>query len=185
MRLLGISGSVREKSFNRGLLRAAVDVAPNDVTLSIFDISEIPVYNADFDGENQPEVVRNFKRAISESDALLIATPEYNASFSGVLKNAIDWASRPLSSTPLMDKPAALMGASGGPSGTIRAQAALLQVLVSCGVRVMPKPGVVVRHAGSLCDDTGLLTDEETRNRIREQIEALGEFSSGLNGGSL
>jgi chromate reductase, NAD(P)H dehydrogenase (quinone) len=180
MKMLAFAGSIRSASFNRGLIQAAKELALPEMTFEIYEISDIPLYDADDDGEIQPEPVVRFKDAIAAADALLIATPEYNASFSGVLKNAIDWASRPLSETPLMNKPAALMGASGGMSGTIRAQAALLPVLASCGVRVLPKPGVVVRQARALCDETGQLTDDVTRDQIGKLVADLAEFARRL-----
>jgi chromate reductase, NAD(P)H dehydrogenase (quinone) len=182
MNILAFAGSLRADSHNRKLLRAAEELAPEGVTIRLFELDEIPLYNGDDDGEHQPEPVRQFKQAIAEADALLIGCPEYNASFSGVLKNAIDWASRPLASTPLLNKPAAIMGASGGMSGTARAQTALPPVLMSCGVRVMPKPGVVVRQAASVFDENGRLTDSDTREQIKNQVEALVEFAHRLNG---
>jgi chromate reductase, NAD(P)H dehydrogenase (quinone) len=181
MKILGISGSIRKKSFNRGLLRAAKDVAPEGVEVEIYDVADIQPYNADVENADYPASVTGFKDAIAEADALLIACPEYNGSFTGVLKNALDWASRPVSSTPLLGKPAAMLGASGGPSGTARAQAALLPVLMGCGVIVMPKPGMMVRNSASLFDDDVNLTDEDTRDRIRQQVEALVTFASKLN----
>jgi chromate reductase, NAD(P)H dehydrogenase (quinone) len=182
MKILGISGSVRNGSFNRGLLRAAQDVAPEGVEIEIYDIEDIQAYNADVDRVEPPAEVQAFKAAIADADALLIACPEYNGSFSGVLKNALDWASRPLASTPLMGKPAAMVGASGGPSGTARAQAALLPVLMACGVITMPKPGVMVRNSASLFDEDINLTDQDTRDRIRQQVEALTVFAKKVNG---
>jgi chromate reductase, NAD(P)H dehydrogenase (quinone) len=181
MKILGISGSIRKKSFNRGLLRAARDVAPEGVEIELYDVAEIQPYNADVENADYPASVTAFKDAIASADALLIACPEYNGSFTGVLKNALDWASRPMSSTPLLGKPAAMLGASGGPSGTARAQAALLPVLMGCGVVVMPKPGVMVRNSASLFDDDVNLTDEDTRERVRQQVEALVTFARKLN----
>lgn len=177
IKILGIPGSLRADSFNRGLLRTACDLAPDGVEVEIYDIDEIDLYRADVDRVEQPEPVKAFKQAIADADALLIASPEYNASFPGVLKNAIDWASRPLAETPLMQKPAAVMGASGGMSGTARAQAALLPVLTACGVLVMPKPGVLVRQAASLFDDNGRMTDPDTREQIRKQVASLVEWT--------
>ncbi len=177
MKILGICGSVRQGSFNRGLLCAAQEEAPEGVSIDIYDIESIQPYNADVEKEQAPQAVAAFKSAIAGADALLIACPEYNGSFTGVLKNALDWASRPVSTTPLMGKPAALVGASGGPSGTARAQAALLPVLMGCGVVTMPKPGVMVRNSAGLFDDDINLTDQDTRDRIRQQVEALVTFA--------
>ncbi len=182
MKILGVSGSIRKKSFNRGLLRAASEVAPEGVEIELYDVADIEPYNNDVENVASPASVEAFKSAIAEADALLIACPEYNGSFTGVLKNAIDWASRPASSTPLLGKPAALVGASGGPSGTARAQAALLPVLIACGLIVMPKPGVMVRNSASLFDDEVNLTDQDTKDRLRQQVEALAVFAGKLNG---
>jgi chromate reductase, NAD(P)H dehydrogenase (quinone) len=177
MKILGISGSVREGSYNRRLLEAAGELAPEGVAIEIFDLDDIPPYDADADSGDRPEPVARLKQAIADADALLIASPEYNASFSGVLKNAIDWASRPLAETPLMGKPAAVMGASGGLSGTARAHVALAPVLDSCGVLVMPKPNVMVRQAAKVFDEDGRLVDSDTRDHVRKLVEALVEWT--------
>lgn len=182
MKILGISGSIRKKSFNRGLLRAAQELAPEGVEIELYDVADIEPYNGDVESVATPESVTSFKAAIADADALMIACPEYNGSFTGVLKNALDWASRPAVSTPLLGKPGALVGASGGPSGTARAQAALLPVLMACGVIVMPKPGVMVRNSASLFDDEINLTDQDTRDRVLQQVEALATFAGKLNG---
>jgi chromate reductase, NAD(P)H dehydrogenase (quinone) len=182
MKILGISGSVRIDSFNRGLLRAARDQAPMGVELEIYDVSDLPLFDADVEKVGAPRSVSEFKIAIANADALLIACPEYNGSFTGVLKNAIDWASRPAATTPLSGKPAAILGASGGPSGTARAQSALLPVLYACGVIVMSKPGVMVRHSATLFDENVNLVDPDTRDRIRQQIKALTAFAHRING---
>jgi chromate reductase, NAD(P)H dehydrogenase (quinone) len=175
--ILGIPGSLRRGSLNRALLRVARDVAPEHVDIQIYDISDIPLYNADVQEQRFPEPVQDFKRAIAEADALLFACPEYNYSYSGVLKNAIDWASRPLPETPFRGKFAAIMGVSGGASGTIRAQSALRPVLGSVGVFVIPKPEVVVRNGRQLFDENGHLEDEATRDQIRQQVETLAEWA--------
>lgn len=181
MEILGISGSVRTNSFNTGLLRAAQELAPDGVKIEICDISDIPPYDADVDSTRRPDSVLRFKQEIADADALLIASPEYNASFPGVLKNAIDWASRPLSETPLMGKPAAIMGASGGMSGTARAHVALAPVLDACGVLVMPKPNVMVRQAAKMFDDECRLVDPDTRDHVQRLVEALVEWSKKVN----
>jgi chromate reductase, NAD(P)H dehydrogenase (quinone) len=181
MKILGICGSVRKGSFNRGLLRAAQELAPEGVEIAIYDIDDIPPYDADVDSTKRPDSVLRLKQAIADADALLIASPEYNASFPGVLKNAIDWASRPLAETPLMNKPAAVMGASGGLSGTARAHVALAPVLDSCGVLVMPKPNVMVRQAAKVFDEEGRLVDEDTREHVQRLVEALVEWSTKVN----
>jgi chromate reductase, NAD(P)H dehydrogenase (quinone) len=181
MKILGICGSLRKGSFNRGLLRAAQELTPESVTIEIYDIGDIPPYDADIDSTRRPDSVLRFKQAIADADALLIASPEYNASFPGVLKNAIDWASRPLSETPLMGKPAAVMGASGGLSGTARAHVALAPVLDSCGVLVMPKPNVMVRQAAKMFDDEGRLVDQDTREHVQRLVESLVKWARKVN----
>src|SRR5215470_13926892 len=140
LHVLGFAGSLRKTSFNRGLLRAAVDAAPAGMEIETFDLTPIPSYNADVEEKGLPAPVAEFKEKIRAADALLIATPEYNYSVPGLLKNAIDWASRPSNQSPLQKKPAALMGASGGQMGTARAQLALRQSFVFTETLVLPKP---------------------------------------------
>src|SRR5690349_20993259 len=117
-KILAFAGSLRRNSINRGLLEAAKEAAPEGVEIEIYDISNIPLYNDDLNPANPPEPVRDFKNRIKEADAIMIATPEYNYSIPGVLKNALDWASRPLTDNALRQKPAAILGATGGISGT-------------------------------------------------------------------
>jgi chromate reductase len=130
MKILGISGSLRKESFNTRLLHVAQTLAPAGVTIEVFDLAPIPLYNEDVRAAGYPPPVAALREAIRGADALLFATPEYNYSVSGVLKNAIDWASRP-PDVPLLDKPAAVMGASTGLNGTVRAQFHLRQILVA------------------------------------------------------
>jgi chromate reductase len=171
-RILGIPGSLRRHSSNRALLIAAQDVAPSGVELTIYDgLVQIPLYNADVDAEGAPQAVRVFKDQIKASDALLIATPEYNYSIPGVLKNAIDWASRPARESVLLRKPVALMGA-GGSTGTARSQLALRQVFVSTETYVLPKPEIFVRVRESF-DAGGRLTDDAVREQIKALLAAL------------
>ena len=120
IRVLGFAGSLRKASFNAGLLRAAQEMLPDGMALEVFDLLPIPLYNADVEAHGFPEAVTRFRERIAAADALLIATPEYNYSIPGVLKNAIDWASRPPGNTPLDGKTVALMGASPGMMGTSR-----------------------------------------------------------------
>jgi chromate reductase, NAD(P)H dehydrogenase (quinone) len=143
MRILGIPGSLRSGSFNRALLRAVIELAPAEMKVEIFEgLGEVPPFNQDMEAKGEPQPVLDLKQAISAADALLIATPEYNYSNPGVLKNALDWASRPPRDSPLSGKPVGLMGASGGGSGTMRSQLALRQVFVSTGCLVLPRPEV-------------------------------------------
>lgn len=178
LRVLGVCGSLRRGSFNRGLLNAALDLAPPDMRISIYpDIGDIPLYNFDVEQAGVPAAVERFKSAIAEADALLIATPEYNYGTTGVLKNAIDWASRPPQGTPLRRKPVGLIGASRGRSGTIRAQLHLRQVFIFTESYVMLRPEVLVQMAPEKFDDAGRLTDEPTREFLRKHLEALVEWA--------
>ncbi len=180
LHVLGISGSLRTGSFNTGLLRAATELLPEGMTLEVFDLTPIPVYNADADGANTPESVRHFKSRIATADALLIATPEYNYSIPGVLKNAIDWASRTPKDSPLSGKPVAMMGA-GGVMGTVRAQMHLRQILLFNGTLLLAKPELYVAGARDKFDVAGNLTDEVTKNAIRALLEALAAWTLRLN----
>jgi chromate reductase len=156
---------------------------PESMSLEIFDLSPIPLYNGDVEATGIPEPVQNFKARIAAADALLIATPEYNYSIPGVLKNAIDWASRPPKDSPLNGKPVAIMGASGGPGGTIRAQMHLRHVFVFTNMLPLNKPEVRVMRAAEKFDAEGRLTDEATRKEVRALLEALAAWTRQLRGG--
>jgi chromate reductase len=164
MHLLGIPGSLRRGSYNRSLLEAASELAPRGTRIDIFDLDDIPLYNADLDADDiRPFEVTRLKDAIADADALLVATPEYNYNVSGVLQNAIDWASRPALKSPLAGKPVGIMGASTGGIGTARAQQQLKLVLMSTLALVMPHPGVLVGQAQEKFGQTGVLVHEPTR----------------------
>ena len=171
--ILGIAGSLRRRSSNRGLLRAARGVTPVGVEIQTFDLASVPPYNADVEAEGDPAPVRELKERIVAAHALLIATPEYNTSIPGVLKNAIDWASQPFATTVLRFKPVALMGASAGRFGTVRAQNELRQVLTALGCFVLPFPQLLVPQARERFDEEGNLTDDGVREQVRMLIEAL------------
>jgi chromate reductase len=174
MRVLGIAGSLRAGSFNRALLRAATEVAPDGMEIRIFEgLAAVPLYDADVEAKGDPEPVVALKAAIRGADALLIATPEYNYGVPGVLKNAIDWASRPPGRSVLNGKPAAIMGASPGGMGTARAQLALRQSFVFTDTRAVLRPEVLVARAHEKIDAQGRLTDDTTRGFIRDLLEAL------------
>lgn len=179
--VLGISGSLRAASYNTGLLRAAAEVLPAATTLEIFDLAPIPLYNGDVDASGQPDAVQQLKARIAAADALLIATPEYNHSIPGVLKNALDWASRPPSSSPLAGKPLAVMGA-GGRFGTVRAQMHLRQIAPSMGMLLLTRPDVLVMRAWEKFDASGRLVDQETREQVRALVEALVIWTRRLRG---
>lgn len=174
IRVLGIAGSLRERSLNRSLLAAARELAPEGMSIDIFDLKDIPLYNQDLDVDGlRPAAVEGLRKAIQEADALLIATPEYNHSVPGVLQNAIDWASRPPRRSSLVGKPVAVMGASPGSIGAARAQEHLRLVLHATLALVMPHPGVAVGNAREKFDEDGNLVDEPTRRFIVNFLQDL------------
>jgi chromate reductase len=179
MNILGISGSLRRASFNTAALRAAQQLAPDGVTIEMADISAIPIFNDDVRAAGMPRAVSDLAARIGAADAVLIATPEYNYSIPGVLKNAIDWISR-VSPQPFQGKAVAIMGASPGAIGTARAQYDLRKVFVFLDAYVLNKPEVMIGAAGTRFDAEGNLTDEATRNFIRAQIEALRNWADRL-----
>lgn len=179
LRVLGISGSLRRSSFNTALLESAAQLLPPGMTLEIYDLSALPMYNQDDEKPFPPEV-EDFRRRLALADALLIATPEYNASITGALKNAIDWASRP-PSQPLNGKPVAIMGASTGNFGTLRAQLHLRQILTHVGALTLPKPEVLVARAGQAFTPDGDLIDETARGFLRDLLVALADWTIRLS----
>lgn len=181
VRVIGIAGSLRRASLNRGLLRAAVDAAPEGMEITPFEgLARIPLYNADVEAEGDPEPVGELKEAIRRADALLVATPEYNFGVPGVLKNAIDWASRPARNSVLNGKPAAIMGAAPGRFGTVRAQDAIRQSFLFTETLVMMTPQLLVSGAGELFDADANLIDERTRARLTRFLEGLLEWTRRL-----
>ncbi|MFN2384408.1 MAG: NADPH-dependent FMN reductase [Gemmatimonadota bacterium] len=180
LRVLGFAGSLRAGSYNRALLRAAQELAPPGLTITLFDLAPIPLYNGDVEAVGDPEPVAAFKQAIAAADALLMVTPEYNYGIPGVLKNALDRASRPPRGTPLADKPVALMGASQGSGGTARAQLQLRQNLVFTGTLALLKPEVLVARAQDKFDADGALTDADTRRYVGQLLEALAAWTERL-----
>ncbi|AFM24413.1 NADPH-dependent FMN reductase [Desulfomonile tiedjei] len=172
VKILGFAGSLRKASYNRSLLRAAQELVPIDAELEIFDLDGIPVFNQDLE-DHPTETVRLFKAKIKAADAVLIATPEYNYSIPGVLKNAIDCASRPFGDNAFEHKPIAIMGASIGMAGTARAQYHLRQSFVFLSCFALNQPEVMVPYVHEKVDKNGNLTDEKTLNRIKELLESL------------
>jgi chromate reductase len=172
IRILGISGSLRAGSYNTAALRAAAELAPQDVEIEIFDLNGLPMFNADTEAADlrHPQVAA-LREAIAGADGLLIATPEYNYSITAALKNAIDWASRGGAGSPLTGKPAAVFGA-GGRFGTLRAQLHLRQILLHNDLPLVGKPEVMIDRASTKFDD-GRLVDERHRDQVRRLVEAL------------
>lgn len=179
--ILGLSGSLRSGSLNSAALRAAADLAPPGVTVNIGSIAGIPLYDEDLRSEGTPESVTALAAAVADADAVLIATPEYNYSVPGTLKNAIDWLSR-LDPQPFAGKPTAIMGASMGRLGTARAQYHLRQVFVFLDAMVLNRPEVMISGAHTLVDDTGELTDADTRRHIAGLVTALQAHARRLSG---
>lgn len=173
--ILGIAGSLRKGSFNKALLRNAEELLPDGVELEIFDLEGIPPFNQDLEKDPAPQV-KELKAKVRAADGLLIATPEYNYSVPGVLKNAIDAASRPYGDNPFDGKPAAIMGASIGMLGTARAQYHLRQTMVFLNMLVLNRPEIMVPFADKKFDDKGRLTDETTREKVKELVAALVEW---------
>ncbi len=179
MNILGIAGSLRRASYNRGALRAAQELAPEGIRIEIFDLDGIPPFNQD-DDRNPPEPVVALKSRIRAADAILIVTPEYNYSIPGVLKNAIDWASRPYDDNAWEGKPVAIMGASGGGFGTVRAQYHLRQVFVFLNMYALNRPEVMISRAHEHFDEFGNLHDEKIREQIRQLVGSLADWTRRL-----
>ena len=181
VRILGLAGSLRQASYNRAALRAAGTLLPAGATLEIFDLHGLPGFSED-DEKSPPAKVVELKQRIRAADALLFATPEYNYSVPGVLKNAIDWASRPYGDSAWGGKPAAIMGASVGAGATMRAQYHLRQIFVYLDIHALNQPEVMIANAASRFDASGNLTDDGTRERIRKLLEALVAWTRQLRG---
>jgi chromate reductase len=176
LRVLGISGSLRKGSFNGATLRAAQELAPAGMTIDSYDISAIPLYNGDVEAAGLPAPVVDLRARIATADALLFVTPEYNFSVPGVLKNAIDWASRP-PQPPFSGKPAAVMGAAGGILGTGRSQYHLRQVLNGLNCLLVNRPEVFIGSAASKFDANLTLTDAPARDLIAALLQALQDWT--------
>ena len=176
IRILGIAGSLRRKSYNRSALRAAAQLAPEGATVDIFELDGIPGFNED-EEQNPPAKVVDLKRRIREADAILIVTPEYNYSIPGVLKNAIDWASRPYGESAWNGKPVAIMGASIGNIATARAQYHLRQTFVFLNMHAINQPEVMIGNAAERFDAEGNLTDDTTKDYIRKLLRNLVDWT--------
>jgi len=170
--ILGFAGSLRKNSYNKALLHAAIELTPKDAKIEVFDLEGIPPFNQDLE-TRPPKKVKEFKARIRAADAILIATPEYNYSMSGIVKNAIDWASRPPDDNALEGKPVAIMSASTGRLGGARAQYHLRQVFVTLDMYPVNWPEVMVSRARENINEEGKLTDEKSRGLIKQLLENL------------
>ncbi|MDO4264703.1 MAG: NAD(P)H-dependent oxidoreductase [Deinococcus sp.] len=181
IKIIGISGSLRQSSYNSGLIRAAKELIPEGATFEIVEIGNLPLFNEDLE-QDLPQAVKDFKAKIKEADAVVFATPEYNYTLPGVLKNAIDWASRPYGDNSWAGKTAAVMGASIGSIATARAQYDLRKTFVFLNIHDVKQPEVMVGQAHNSFDEQGNLTNEDTKKYIRQQLEALVELTRKFKG---
>ena len=173
LEVLGVAGSLRAGSLNRALLRAAVDLAPEGMTIEPFDLIDVPLYNGDVEAAGDPPGVAAFKAAIAAADGVLFATPEYNHGVPGVMKNAVDWASRPPREAPLGGKPVGIIGASPGQTGTARGQSQLRQAFEFTNSYCMPQPELLVSRAHEKFDGQGRLTDPDTARYLQRYLAAF------------
>jgi chromate reductase len=183
--VLAICGSLRKRSFNRAMLNAASAIAPDGMVIEIFDtLATIPLFDEDLEEATGggTDSVRLLRERVARADGILIATPEYNQSMPGVLKNAIDWLSRPAPDEVLSGKPVAVMGATSGPWGTRLSQAMLRQVLYATGSAVLPKPSLFVRESSRVIDEAGRLTDSRTLDQLRSLMESFQRWIALING---
>ncbi len=176
-KIVGIAGSLRKASWNRGLLRAAVEGTPAGIVIVTLDLDLVPPFNQDLEDRGDPASVIALKDVIRLADALLIATPEYNNGMPGVLKNAIDWASRPAAASVLRDKPVAVMGVSPGAGAAARAQQQVRDAVVYTGGCVLPEPELLVGAAIGKFDDAGTVIDPELRAHVVDMVVALRDWA--------
>ncbi len=179
IKILGISGSGRKGSYNTALLNAAKELAPPSLLLETFDVSHLPLYNSDLE-DKMPLEVEEFKRKIREADAILFATPEHNYTITAVMKNAIEWGNRPSNDNSWENKPAAIMSASSGPRGGVRAQLHLRQILVDLNMHALNRPLLLVANEEDKFDLNLKLTDPQIRETIRNMLVRLEEWTRKL-----
>ena len=177
LRICGIAGSLRAGSLNRALLRAAQALAPAGLAIEIFDLIDVPLYNGDVEAAGEPDGVARLKQAIAAADGVLMVTPEYNHGVPGVMKNAVDWASRPARGAPLGGKPVAILGASPGQTGTARGQSQLRQAFEFTNSYCMPQPELLVFKAHEKFDAAGNLTDETTAQYLAAYLVAFAAWT--------
>jgi chromate reductase len=173
VRILGVAGSLRHGSINRALLRAAQALAPEGMVLDAFDLAPVPLYNGDVEAEGDPPGVAAFKAAIRAADGVLFVTPEYNHGVPGVMKNAVDWASRPPQGAALSGKPVGIIGASPGMTGSARGQSQLRQAFEFTNSFCLPQPELLVARAGDKFSPEGALIDETTQKYLARYLVAL------------
>jgi len=181
IKVLGVCGSLRKGSFNMAALRTAIELKPAGMSVEVADISQIPLYNEDVRAQGFPPPVQKLREQIAAADALLFACPEYNYSMSGVLKNAIDWASRP-PDQPFAGKPCAILGAAAGMAGGARAQGDLRRSMVFLDMHPINKPEVLIGQAQTKFDESGKLLDEAGRGFIRDIMAALDRWTRQIGG---
>jgi chromate reductase len=180
IRILGVAGSLRRGSYNRALLRAAQERAPDGVVIEAFDLLAVPLYNGDVEAAGDPEGVTAFKEAIRAADGVLFVTPEYNHGVPGVMKNAVDWASRPPQGAALAGKPVGIIGASPGMTGSARGQSQLRQAFEFTNSYCMPQPELLVFRAHEKFDAQGQLTDEATGQYLGRYLTAFAAWVARL-----
>jgi chromate reductase len=173
LRILGVAGSLRAGSLNRALLRAAAELAPPELSIETYDLATVPLYNGDIEAAGDPPGVAAFKHAIAAADGVLMATPEYNHGVPGVMKNAVDWASRPPGQAALGGKPVGLIGASPGITGTARGQSQLRQAFEFTNSYCMPQPELLVFKAHEKFDESGRLIDAPTAQYLQRYLAAF------------
>lgn len=176
LKILGVAGSLRAGSLNRALIRAAAERAPANMQIDLFDLRVVPLYDGDVEAEGDPESVAAFKSAIRASDGVLFATPEYNHGVPGVMKNAVDWASRPPRDAALNAKPVGIIGASPGQTGTARGQSQLRQAFEFTNSFCMPQPELLVFRAHEKFDAEGRLVDDATAEYLGRYLAAFGDW---------
>lgn len=178
MKILALSGALRRASYNTALLRAAAAMAPEGVTIDVRTLHGIPLYDGDVEAQGMPEAVTALREDIRAADALLISTPEYNHSIPGVLKNGLDWLSRPPAEGARLfnGKPTGLVGASPGGFGTVRSQRAMLAVLHAFGCDFWMAGELLVSKAGAVFDAEGQLVDEKVRGQLQQYLQGFAEF---------
>jgi chromate reductase len=176
IKVLGVAGSLRRGSYNRALLRAAQTLAPEGMSISIHDLIDVPLYNGDVESQGDPPAVAAFKDAIRAADGVLMVTPEYNHGVPGVMKNAVEWASRPARSAALNGKPVGLLGASPGQTGTARGQSQLRQAFEFTNSYCMPQPEILVFRAHEKFDAEGNLTDAKAAEYLGKYLEAFRDW---------